>query len=149
MWRKLLNIATTGSVLLGMAVAVLWVRSYRNNWHGDDFTFTMRQRHWELLSQGGGLTLLEADSFPWFFSGPATGGKTVPRYNTRDVFGFPYWIALAATVPLPLTRFIVRRRLRRRAADGLCLQCGYDLRASAGRCPECGSSVAPAASTAA
>lgn len=147
MWRRLLNIATAGSVLLATAVVMLWARSYQNNWHGDDFTFSVRQRHRELLSQGGGLTLLEVDSTPWFFSGPATGGKMVPRYNTRDVFGFPYWLALAAMVPLPLIRFIAWRRLRRRVANGLCLRCGYDLRASAGRCPECGSSIAPAATS--
>jgi hypothetical protein len=50
----------------------------------------------------------------------------------------PYW-ALAlplATIALLLSIFAVRAR--RRVGDGLCGRCGYDLRGTPGRCPECG-----------
>lgn len=37
-----------------------------------------------------------------------------------------------------LLRVRRRRRIARRIAQGCCSACGYDLRASSGRCPECG-----------
>jgi len=55
--------------------------------------------------------------------------------------GVPIWFAmlLLATLPAVEARRIVRNRRRnRRARLGLCVQCGYDLRASPDRCPECG-----------
>ena len=50
----------------------------------------------------------------------------------------PLWpLAFAFAIPpvVVLRRGLVHRRRRR---HGLCLKCGYDLRASAARCPECG-----------
>ena len=46
-------------------------------------------------------------------------------------------VGLFAVAPLLWVKRSWRRR--RRGRRGLCLACGYDLRASEGRCPECGS----------
>ena len=53
----------------------------------------------------------------------------------------PHWfIALLASL-LPLRWAVVRTRSRRMRDAAQCVQCGYDLRASPDRCPECGTPV--------
>ena len=56
--------------------------------------------------------------------------------STGTMIGIPLWIATAIfAVPLLVSR---HRSARRRLKLGLCVKCGYDLRGSQDRCPECG-----------
>ncbi|MCX5659122.1 MAG: hypothetical protein NTW19_05285 [Planctomycetota bacterium] len=52
----------------------------------------------------------------------------------------PDWLLLLLFTIAPIARFIAHRRDLARI--GLCESCGYDLRASAGSCPECGAPIA-------
>src|SRR5688572_6495783 len=66
----------------------------------------------------------------------AAGGE--PEYRLLLI---PFWCATLVTGVLPalwLTREFRRLRFHRRTRQGLCPTCGYDLRASPTRCPECG-----------
>ncbi len=59
----------------------------------------------------------------------------------------PLWMPAVVTSILPTVGVVVAimgaKRRRRLAARTLCAKCGYDLRATPGRCPECGEVPAP------
>ena len=59
------------------------------------------------------------------------------------VFRVPCWFLMLIFALAPLYRCLIAYRYARRAKAmcGLCLHCGYDLRATPDRCPECGSPV--------
>ena len=54
----------------------------------------------------------------------------------------PYWALLLLSAAAPVARGVVWYRGRRRRRVGLCPSCGYDLRATPDRCPECGTKAA-------
>ena len=59
----------------------------------------------------------------------------------------PHWLPMLLLSAAPTWLFVMRRRRRLRQSRGLCTQCGYDLRASSDRCPECGVKIASSRST--
>ena len=62
----------------------------------------------------------------------------LPPHGAGYLLIFPMWLPTVAFAALPAVRFVQRTRRRRRTQLGLCRACGYDLRASPERCPECG-----------
>ena len=62
--------------------------------------------------------------------------------NTWRGWVVPLWLPAAAACILPALAGARRIAARRRFIPGCCRRCGYDLRATPDRCPECGRPVA-------
>ena len=65
------------------------------------------------------------------------GASTSRNVRVRGVT-VPDWSVVAATAVLPCWRLVRRARAVRPREPGLCPACGYDVRATPERCPECG-----------
>lgn len=65
-----------------------------------------------------------------------------PMPPTMAIGGYRQWTAplwfICLLTAIPPAGWLIRQISRRRRPPGLCLICGYDLRATPGRCPECG-----------
>ena len=117
------------SLLLCGATVTFWVRSY---WWHDHVPLSRGAGGYLLLSEDGDVVLFELD---WI------DRSTSQFYVHGFPFLFlPYWLPTIVTaIPaLWIGSLIVRRRASR---PGLCPTCGYDLRATPDRCPECGTPV--------
>lgn len=171
---RLLNLLTFLSLLLCMAVVVLWVRShFIGEWLGKRYLTRTANRiaatDWRMWT-GRGSVELSIRRFHW---GELADWPSDPRGEWRLVRDKPPAdVAAAGPLPSPLNQigFGVRwetthegmfdravamplwlvsvllgacpiiwlyRRLRGHR-EGHCQRCGYDLRGSPGRCPECG-----------
>ncbi len=78
--------------------------------------------------------------FGWDFATEQVTPPTVAvatAYRMRSV-SIPFWFLTAACLTPAAVRVGRWAKHRRRHGAGHCQRCGYDLRASPGRCPECG-----------
>ena len=80
------------------------------------------------------MTQTRLDRYRWGFG--YGWAKTVPIRAASYAFAVPHWLFALLFAVLPLVWGI--KRWRSRVPPGHCKRCGYDLRASEERCPECG-----------
>jgi len=169
MTRRLPNLLIALSLLLGVAVVVLWVRSYSTaqfvGW-SDRSCFLgalsmrglVRFEHGTYPNDDQGWSHV---SYPTPGSEPGLWGEARARdrhggwlrtlgiasarisydadaKQVRRALYVPHWLLAAPLLLAPLGRLRGMVRPRRQRRVGLCAHCGYDLRATPERCPECG-----------
>jgi hypothetical protein len=84
----------------------------------------------------------------WDVSGtmPYRDGAKLYSVTARE-WWIPYRLIAALTALLPALwakdHLLLQLRRRRWTRHGLCERCGYDLRASKDKCPECGTTIPP------
>ena len=180
MRRRLLNLLTVMSLLLCVAVAVLWVRSYGNEdqlmldvpyatglyrgvaWNGDGraglsldhFSWTTPtpvghvewrrfERRTEPLNSwvlarrpnGDGVQVAGMD---FYFRRIKSVPPEAEASTTYGGFLVPHAYLVALCLAFPTMKATAYLRRRRRRKRNFCGSCGYDLRATPDRCPECG-----------
>ena len=151
MKRYLLNATAGLSLLACLAAGVFWIRSvrFKQSEVGESLNFRSVDPRWWVVSCRGTLTLCRQNGRDWgkeFGSveglGFHFGGLKGPHGSLWNL-AVPYWFLVSATLLPPAAHLARLRRLRRLHRPGLCERCGYDLRATPGRCPECGALASP------
>jgi hypothetical protein len=150
----LFTVAAAVGLALAIATVVLWVRSHRPAGslgiidsinirdHDPRYWIVSRRDHLTLCRQVGkdwDHPLREVNVLGLVRFGGGRGDRSL-LWNLV----VPHWlVAAVAAVPfviwLPLLRSVLRARSR--ARQGFCPRCGYDLRATPDRCPECGAAA--------
>jgi outer membrane protein assembly factor BamB len=81
--------------------------------------------------------------FAWTHRARASGTPLGNQLETS--LTLPHWLVATLLAIAPFAWLTGLWRDRRRYPTGHCSECGYDLRASTDRCPECGTAVKPQA----
>jgi hypothetical protein len=99
---------------------------------------------WDTSDAIGHSPILEGWGSRWELVRQPYRGQDHGEGGWYQVLMLPHWSLAVATAVLPVW-WLVGRLRRRRFGEGCCQKCGYDLRATPGRCPECGSTPAEVA----
>jgi hypothetical protein len=117
-------------------------------WTIHEVGYSQPNKYGPPISWGSAGPHIQLAQWPPFQEAEFASGGEVPTIDGRveffgeriRIWGVPHWLAIA--ILTPVVAWIVYRAWRIRIADriarGLCPRCGYDLRASPQRCPECG-----------
>jgi hypothetical protein len=160
----LAGLAAVSLLLWGLTIAI-WISSYAGDrwvpWFQPNFRSHTPNFSFQVYVIRGEIHVL------WFFSSSSSGWINTSYYNAiPNRLGFaenhmprgavpaayrgsshlgviilPVWlpfVTFTAIATLLLARLYRWRRIQKRARMGLCVSCGYDLRATPDRCPECG-----------
>jgi hypothetical protein len=161
MRRRLFTLLSALSLLLCVGVCALWVRSWivadvlkLANKHCDTYVIILASRGgFEIYAVSAerfrpGCSLAhkvpDANDHDWDYA-PDTIGRDWHFagfiYRSGSVW-IPEWQLVVPlwAVAIPSAWLLIRWWCcsRRYAGDGICPACGYDLRATPDRCPECG-----------
>ena len=183
MRRRLFKLAAGASLVVCLAVCLLWVRSF---WTLDSVFYTpihpTAYDRYRVSTYRGGMGFswnyfrfaatdraafkawsqqhFEDPGFLIAHEHPAQGARTAhspyrfryfagqnlpyvtspPGTNGMASLWLPLWVFIAMFLVLPVA-WLLRWRRERPAGSGTCPICGYDLRATPQRCPECGTAV--------
>ncbi len=140
MLRKTLTIVSLIGLLLSLAAWGVGYWDYHYSWQNDAVSFRGgRVGWWHRSNHDNGSTGLYQLRFNSLWSG------VWPYYERSDyhglishIFSLPLWIPTVFFTTLFWWSVLPLHRRRKRKKLGLCLKCGYDLRGSSERCPECG-----------
>jgi hypothetical protein len=78
------------------------------------------------------------NGFPLGFRARHYLSHSGPAKGDRWILSVPVWLPTLLSAILPALWFTRLLRARRARRQGRCANCGYDLRATPDRCPECG-----------
>jgi hypothetical protein len=159
MKRRLFNLAAAVSLVMMLAIPPMWARSY---WWREGIQCAFADEYFSCQYCRGlvavtwlagrtdipsGIRLFQnetwdmwrytAAGFRWISSSFVRSGVVMRHWSVH----FPFSFALLLTIPLPALWYFDRRRNAARSYQGRCVRCGYDLRATPDRCPECGTAA--------